>query len=176
MQRMAIFCGSQNGKNPLFEAHTRALGVLLARKNMHIIYGGGKAGLMGAVADAALLHNGRVTGIIPAFLNEQERKHEALTETLVTETMHERKKLLFENCDAAIILPGGFGTLDELFELLTWNQLQIHHKKVFILNSGGFYNHLKEHIGKMHEEGFLYMNPLDELVFVEEPGDLEPLL
>jgi uncharacterized protein (TIGR00730 family) len=173
MQRVAVFCGSQHGAQALYADHTRQLSQLLAAKGIHVIYGGGKAGLMGIVADAALESGGAVTGIIPAFLNSLERKHDDLTQLLITETMHERKKLLFENCDAAIVLPGGFGTLDELFELLTWNQLQLHHKKVFVLNSGGFYSHLKQHILHMFEQGFLYSNPIEELVFVDTPEALE---
>jgi uncharacterized protein (TIGR00730 family) len=176
MQSIAVFCGSQNGNNPVYALHTRQLARLLAARNIHVVYGGGKAGLMGIVADAALEAGGRVTGIIPFFLNSQERKHEGVTELIVTQTMHERKKLLFEKCDAAIVLPGGFGTLDELFELVTWNQLQLHHKKLFILNSGGYYNTLRQHIELMYNEGFLYSNPFEEFNFIDEPEELERLL
>jgi uncharacterized protein (TIGR00730 family) len=152
------------------------LGTLLAQKGIRLIYGGGKAGLMGAVADAALEAGGEVIGIIPHFLNSLERKHDALTETLVTETMHERKKLLFEKCDAAIIIPGGFGTMDELFELVTWNQLQLHHKKVFVLNTAGFYDTLRNHFNTMYSAGFLYSNPMDEIFFVQTPEELASFL
>lgn len=173
MHSAAVFCGSQLGNNPLYEVHARQLGALLAKKGIRLIYGGGKAGLMGAVADAALELGGKVTGIIPSFLNSRERKHDHLTETLVTETMHERKKLLFEKCDAAIIIPGGFGTMDELFELLTWNQLQLHHKRVFVLNSGGYYDTLQAHLNHIYHAGFLYSNPADEIFFVQTPEELE---
>ena len=176
MRSIAVFCGSQTGSHPLYLAHARQLGALLAQKGLRLIYGGGKAGLMGAVADAALEAGGEVTGIIPAFLNSRERKHDRLTETIVTETMHERKKLLFEQCDAAIIVPGGFGTLDELFELLTWNQLQLHHKKVFVLNTAGFYDTLHAHIVHTWHCGFLYSNPETEIIFVQSPEDLGPML
>lgn len=172
MQSAAVFCGSKMGSDPLYEEHARSLGTLLAQKGIKLIYGGGKAGLMGAVADAALEAGGEVYGIIPHFLNSRERKHDRLTETFVTDTMHERKKLLFEKCDAAIIIPGGFGTMDELFELLTWNQLQLHHKKVFLLNTGGFYNTLIDHFDQMYNCGFLYSNPRADLVMVNTPEEV----
>ena len=172
MLAAAVFCGSQTGNNPLYEQHARQLGALLAQKGIRLIYGGGKAGLMGAVADAALEAGGTVTGIIPGFLNSRERKHDHLSETLVTESMHERKKLLFERCDAAIIIPGGFGTMDELFELLTWNQLQLHHKKVFVLNTAGYYDTLHAHLNHMYHCGFLYSNPSDEIFFIQRPDEL----
>jgi uncharacterized protein (TIGR00730 family) len=172
MRSVAVFCGSQQGHNPLYIQHAKELGALLAQKGIRLIYGGGKAGLMGAVADAALEAGGEVTGIIPRFLNSLERKHDALTETLVTDTMHERKKLLFEKCDAAIIIPGGFGTMDELFELVTWNQLQLHHKKVFVLNTAGFYDTLKQHLDNMYTTGFLYSNPSEDIIFVQTPEAL----
>jgi uncharacterized protein (TIGR00730 family) len=176
MKSIAIFCGSQMGANALYQAHAQELVTLLAGRQVHIVYGGGKAGLMGVVADAALAGQAAVTGVIPGFLNTRERMHEGLTETIVTDSMHERKKLLFEKCDGAIILPGGFGTLDELFEMVTWNQLALHHKKVFFLNTAGFYNFLRQHIEHMHQEGFLYTNPLDEFNFLERPADIEPFL
>lgn len=176
MYSVAVFCGSKMGDNPLYKAHAAQLGALLAEKGLKLVYGGGKAGLMGVVADAALEAGGEVTGIIPSFLNSRERKHDRLTDTIVTETMHERKKLLFEHCDAAVIIPGGFGTLDELFELLTWNQLQLHHIKVFVLNTAGFYDTLQAHLRHMFHCGFLYANPEEEVFFVQHPDELRPLL
>lgn len=171
IQAIAVFCGSKLGSNPLFEEHTRMLGKILAEKQIKIIYGGGNKGLMGAIANAALDSKGIVIGIIPTLLKEQEHLHETLTETHVVDTMHERKKMLYEKCDAAIILPGGYGTLDEVFEMLTWNQLKIHSKKIFFFNIGGFYDHLIAHIARMHDEGFLYNNPLDQMTVVTNPND-----
>ncbi len=169
---IAVFCGSKTGNNPLFEEHTRALGALLAKQNIRIIYGGGNKGLMAAVANAALQNKGHVVGIIPELLKATEHLHEGLTETHIVENMHVRKQMLYEKCDAAIILPGGYGTLDEVFEMLTWNQLNIHCKKIFFLNSGGFYDHLIAHINKMHEENFLYNNPTDQMEIITEPDQL----
>jgi uncharacterized protein (TIGR00730 family) len=127
---------------------------MLAEKNISIIYGGGNKGLMAAVANAALEKNGKVIGIIPKVLKDWEHQHNGLTELHIVETMHTRKQLLYEKCDAAIILPGGYGTLDEVFEMLTWNQLSIHNKKIFFLNSDGFYDHLVAHIKRMMQEDF----------------------
>ena len=173
---IAVFCGSKSGANPLFEAHTRQLGFLLAQHKIKIIYGGGNKGLMGAVANAALEGKGIVLGIIPKILSEREHLHNGLSEITIVETMHQRKKLLYEKCDAAIILPGGFGTLDEVFELLTWNQLNIHHKEIFILNTAGFYDALILHIDNMQKEGFLYGLPADSMTILEQPEELLPYL
>ncbi len=173
IKAIAVFCGSKTGNNLLFEEHTRALGTLLAKNNVGIVYGGGNKGLMAAVANAALDNGGHVTGIIPELLKATEHMHEGLTETHVVQTMHLRKQMLYEKCDAAIILPGGYGTLDEVFEMLTWNQLNIHSKKIFFLNSGGFYDHLIAHVNKMHEEGFLYNNPTEQMQIITTPQQME---
>ena len=169
---IAVFCGSKAGNNPLFESHTKELGQLLAEKKITLIYGGGNKGLMAAVANAALEHNGKVIGIIPKVLTEWEHQHNGLTELHIVETMHIRKQMLYEKCDAAIILPGGYGTLDEVFEMLTWNQLSIHNKKIFILNTAGFYDAMIAHIVKMQEEGFLYGNHEERMTILKEPKDL----
>lgn len=176
IKAIAVFCGSKLGANPLYEAHTTQLGTLLAQQKIKVIYGGGNKGLMGAVANAALANKGIVYGIIPKLLSEREHQHLGLSEITVVETMHQRKQLLYEKCDAAIILPGGFGTLDEVFELLTWNQLNIHHKKIFILNTAGFYNALIKHIEVMQQEGFLYGLPADSMTFLTDPNELLPYL
>jgi uncharacterized protein (TIGR00730 family) len=160
----------------LFEEHTRQLGTLLANKNVTVIYGGGNKGLMGAIANAALDADGNVVGIIPSLLAETEHKHNGLSELHVVESMHARKIMLYEKCDAAIILPGGYGTLDEVFEMLTWNQLNIHNKSIFILNSGGFYDHLVAHIKLMHEEDFLYYHPDEKMTVLKNPQELAAYL
>jgi uncharacterized protein (TIGR00730 family) len=168
----AVFCGSNDGKNPLFRQHAEELGKLLAEKNIKLIYGGGNKGLMGVVADAVLGKKGAVVGIIPEILNQWERQHDGVTELFVVENMHTRKRMLYEKADAVIILPGGFGTLDELFETLTWNQLSIHDKPIFIMNSGGFYNSLLAHMQKMHTENFLYADVEQSFIVVEAPRQL----
>ncbi len=173
---LAVFCGSKSGNNPLFEVHAKQLGELLAQKNITLIYGGGNKGLMGAVANSVLENGGKVTGIIPQLLTDREHSHKGLTELIVVENMHIRKKMLYEKCDAAIILPGGFGTLDELFEMLTWNQLSIHNKQIFVLNTAGFYNHLLVHAKNMEQEGFLYDAIGDRMTMLAIPEALEQFL
>lgn len=158
VSNIAVFCGSKSGTNPLYEQEAAALGKLMAEKKITIIYGGGNKGLMGAVANASMDEGGKVIGVIPKVLLEWEAQHEGITELRVVEDMHVRKKTMYELCDAAIVLAGGNGTLDELFEMLTWNNLNIHNKKIVLLNTAGFYQHLIEHIDTMAKEGFLYDN------------------
>ncbi|RYY97958.1 MAG: TIGR00730 family Rossman fold protein [Chitinophagaceae bacterium] len=173
LRSLAIFCGSKNGNNPLFVEHARALGRALAERGVALIYGGGRNGLMGAVADSAMGAGGAVHGVIPQHLAQFEHQHEAITELVVVEDMHVRKRTLYERCDAALILPGGFGTLDELFEILTWNQLSLHNKKVFLLNSAGFYDHLLAHLRTMQDEGFLYTRIEDQVIVLQGPEEME---
>ena len=172
IRSLAVFCGSKNGNNPLFIQHAAELGKLLAEHSITLIYGGGSAGLMGTIADSVMLHGGRVTGIIPKVLVEWEVQHQAITELIVCDDMHIRKRTIYSLCDAALILPGGFGTLDELFEIVTWNQLSIHDKHIYLLNSGGFYDHIIAHINKMKEEGFLSEEALKRITCIENPEDI----
>lgn len=176
MQNFVIFCGSKFGVNKLYEQDAATVATLLGQHKKHVIYGGGKAGIMGVVAASALQAGATVTGIIPEFLNDIERKNEDLTELIVTQNMHDRKVLLFGKADAAIVLPGGFGTLDELFEMLTWNQLELHQIKIFILNTNGFYNNLISHINHMKAEGFLYENQFTEIVYLNSAEEIEQYL
>ena len=173
---LAVFCGSKGGNNPVFVDQAKELGQLLARENITLIYGGGNKGIMGAVANAALAEKGAVIGIIPKALTEWENHHEGITELIIVESMHARKLMLYDRCDAAIILPGGFGTLDELFEMLTWNQLSIHDKRIFILNTAGYYDHLIAHIMHMQHENFLYDKMEDKIVIVETVSEMLPHL
>jgi TIGR00730 family protein len=167
---IAVFCGSKSGNNILFEEHATALGKLLAQKNIQLVYGGGRVGLMGAVANAVMQNGGKVIGIIPKVLLAWEQQHTGITELRIVEDMHERKKMMYELCDAAIILPGGNGTLDELFELVTWNALGIHEKKIFILNSDGYYNHLVAHLQTMKQHGFLHEDWEQRITIHAEPA------
>jgi len=169
---LAVFCGSKNGKNPLYADHTIQLGKLLVKNNITLIYGGGNVGIMGKIADEVMNNGGKVIGVIPKVLVEWERQHTGISELFIVDDMHTRKKKMYDLCDAAIILPGGFGTLDELFEMVTWNQLSIHDKLIFILNSGGFYDHLIAHIGKMQEENFLYEAARKRIIILDTPAEL----
>jgi uncharacterized protein (TIGR00730 family) len=153
---IAVFCGSKNGTDPQFMNDAAVLGELLAQHGFDIVYGGSSVGIMGAVANAAMSKGANVIGVIPEVLVAWERQHEGLTELIITKDMHIRKKTMYDMCAAAIILPGGFGTLDELFEMLTWNQLSIHDKKIYLLNSAGFYDHLILHLESLEKKGFLY--------------------
>lgn len=172
IEAAAVFCGSKTGKNPLFNQHAAELGKLLAMLNIKLVYGGGNKGLMGAIADSVLAHGGKVMGVIPKLLIEWEQQHEGLTELAVVPDMHTRKRIMYEMCDAAIALPGGFGTLDELFEMITWNQLKIHDKKIYLLNSGGFYNHLIHHLKHLEKEGFLYEGISDRIIVCDNPVEV----
>lgn len=172
IRSIAVFCGSHAGHNPLYAEHTKELGRLLAHAGISIIYGGGNIGLMGIVANAAMEAGGHVIGVIPEVLVTKERQHTGISELLVVDNMHTRKGLMYEKCDAAVILPGGHGTLDELFEMLTWNQLSIHDKHIFILNSAGYYNHLVAHIEHMYREGMLYSNPAEKISVISEPNEI----
>jgi uncharacterized protein (TIGR00730 family) len=172
IKSVAVFCGSQNGNNPLFAVHAKELGKLIALLQLKLIYGGGNKGLMGILANAVLTNGGEVMGIIPEVLIEREHQHKKLTELAVVPDMHTRKKMMYERSDVAIILPGGFGTLDELFEMLTWNQLKLHDKKIYLLNSAGFYVHLIKHLQLLQKEGFLY-DPIEgRIIFCETPVEI----
>jgi uncharacterized protein (TIGR00730 family) len=173
---LAVFCGSKSGNNPAYIDQAIILGYMMASRNITLIYGGGNKGIMGAVANAVLEKEGKVIGIIPKVLTEWEHQHQGLTELHEVEDMHIRKRMLYEKCDAAIILPGGYGTMDELFEILTWNQLNIHDKKIFILNTSGFYDHLILHLKRMEEENFLYVNESNRIEILTNITELAPFL
>lgn len=161
MKRIAVYCGSSSGANGIYREHAAKLGKMLAERNTEVIFGGGKVGLMGHLADAAMAAGGRVTGIIPGFLHVKEVAHDGLTEMITVDSMHERKALIFDMSDGFIALPGGFGTLDELFEMLTWAQLGLHQKAVGILNVNGYYDSILDGIGSMVNEGFLKIENRD---------------
>jgi uncharacterized protein (TIGR00730 family) len=155
MKSITIFCGSSDGSEDIYRSQAISLGKTLAQRNIQIVYGGAKVGLMGAVADAALDEGGAVTGVLPRFLRTREIAHEGLSELIMVDSMHERKTKMQELSDGFIALPGGFGTLEELFEILTWAQLGLHKKPVGLLNVEGFYDHLQHLLNKMVAKGFL---------------------
>jgi len=158
IQTVAVFCGSKDGLDPQFLQEASAFGNLLGAAGMNLVYGGGNKGLMGAVANGAMAAGVKVIGVIPELLLAWEHQHEGITELHVVADMHVRKKMMYELCDAALIMPGGNGTLDELFEMLTWNTLKIHDKKIILLNCNGFYDNLMAHMRMMQAQGFLYEN------------------
>jgi uncharacterized protein (TIGR00730 family) len=153
--RVCVFCGSSPGARPEYGDAARALGALLARRGVELVWGGGNVGLMGVVADATLAAGGRAIGVIPAALAERELAHATATELHVVRTMHERKALMADLSDAFVALPGGMGTLDELFEILTWSQLGIHRKPVGLLDVAGYYAPLLAFLDSARDEGFV---------------------
>lgn len=154
-RRICVFCGSNRGEDPAYAAAARALGTTLAGRGLDVVYGGGRVGLMGEVADAALAAGGRVFGVIPQKLVDLESGHTGLTELFVVDSMHARKMLMAQLADAFIALPGGFGTLEELFEVVTWSQLGYHRKPVGLLDVAGFYAPLLAYLDHASELGFI---------------------
>ncbi|URC12437.1 TIGR00730 family Rossman fold protein [Flavobacterium sp. B183] len=155
MKRITVFCGSSFGTDKIYKEQAALLGKTLAQQNIELVYGGANVGLMGAVADGILNEGGKAIGVLPNFLRSKEIAHLGLTELIVVESMHERKTKMNDLCDGVIALPGGFGTLEELFEMLTWGQLGLHKKPIGILNINGFYDPLIELTKVMVEKGLL---------------------
>lgn len=172
MKSICVFCGSSKGFDSLHSDVARVLGVMLAKRNIRLVYGAGNIGLMGVIADAVLENGGQVLGVIPGFLKEKEVCHTGLTELIVTNTMHKRKEIMAENSDGFIILPGGYGTLDEFFEILTWRQLHLHNKPIGVLNVNGYYDHLLAHVKHMWREGFLREANLSLITVSEDIPEL----
>ena len=155
LKRISVFCGSSSGTDPIYESQAFTLGRVLAARKIGLVFGGTRVGLMKAVADGALEGGGEVIGVIPSFIKEKGIAHEKLTKLIVVATMHERKSVMHELSDGIIALPGGFGTLEEFFEALTWGQLGLHMKPAAILNINGFYDPLTVLLGNMVRRGFL---------------------
>lgn len=172
MNCITVFCGSSSGNKEIYREQAAETGRFLALQGIDIVFGGGKVGLMGVLADAALEAGGKVTGIIPGFLKTKEVAHEQLTELIVVDTMHQRKALMQELSDGFIALPGGYGTLEELFEMLTWGQLGLHTKPVGILNMGGFFNYLLSSLDHMVQEGFVHKINRSMVLTDHTPEDL----
>jgi len=164
MKSIAVFCGSSSGNSSVFEKTAYDLGQELAQQGISVIYGGAKVGLMGAVADGALKHEGEVIGVLPKFLADVEIGHDDLSELIVVDSMHERKTKMSELCDGVITLPGGFGSMEELFERLTWGQLGLHKKPIGLLNINGFYDALVKLSDEMERSGFLKKSSKDLLL------------
>ncbi len=155
MRSITVFCGSSLGSEDIYKEQAFMVGETLAKQQITLVYGGAKYGLMGAVADGALKHGGKVIGVLPYFLKNKEIAHKNITELISVDTMHERKAVMNELCDGFITLPGGFGTMEELFEIMTWSQLGLHGKPIGLLNINGFYNIFNELIQSMVTKGFV---------------------
>lgn len=176
MKAVCVFCGSSFGRRAGYVAAARGLGRILARREITLVWGGGNVGLMGSVADAVLENGGRAVGVIPRGLEERELAHRAATEMHVTASMHERKALMADLSDAFIALPGGFGTLDELCEILTWRQLGLHAKPIGLLDVEGFFTPLAAAFDHAVSEGFVRPEHRGMLLRDEDPGRLLDIL
>lgn len=165
---ICVFCGSRPGDDPEFTAAAEDIGTGIAQRGWRLVYGAGDVGLMGSVARAAQAAGGETFGVIPAHLVAWEVGKTDLTRYIVTETMHERKKVMFMNCDAVVVLPGGAGSLDELFEVLTWRQLGLHEKPVYILNTNGYWDILKQLLDHVAARGFADHSLLDFLTWAPD--------
>jgi len=176
MKSITVFCGSSFGNDNIFESQAKALGQTLAQQGITLVYGGAKVGLMGAVADGALSAGGKVYGVLPNLLRTKEIGHEGLTELILVESMHERKTKMHELCDGVIALPGGFGTMEEFFEMLTWGQLGLHKKPVGLLNVDGFYDPLITLANSMVDRGFLKETYRQMLLVSDDIEDLLDLM
>lgn len=170
MKSTVVFCGASFGSSEIFKIQAELVGRTLAKKDIQLIYGGAVTGLMGAVANGALQEGGTVVGVLPYFLKTREIAHEGLTELVFVDTMHERKTKMNDLCDSIIVLPGGFGTLEEFFEMITWSTLGLHKKPIGILNVDGFYDELLLFINKMVQKGFVQQVYL-ELVLISDNID-----
>jgi uncharacterized protein (TIGR00730 family) len=164
MKSIVVFCGSSEGANAVYASNAYELGETFAKKNIQLVYGGAKIGIMGKVAEGALTNGGKVIGVIPDFLTLKEVFHEGLTELIVTQNMQERKLKMHDLSDGIIMLPGGFGTLEEFFEMLTWSQLGLHQYPIGILNTNGFYDPLINMMQQMVTEGFVKNDHLNTIL------------
>ena len=162
---LCVYCGSSPGKHPEYAEQARAFGTEMAKHGIALVYGGGNVGLMGIVADAVLAGGGKVVGVIPRQLVEREVAHKGLTELVVVDTMHQRKTRMYELSDAFVALPGGFGTMDEMFEMLTWAQLGLHRHPCAFLDVRGYYRELRAMMDHMVAEGFVQAGQRDSLWF-----------
>lgn len=172
MKSITVFCGSSFGSEEKYKEQATLLGQTLAQQNIQLIYGGANVGLMGAVADGVLSEGGKAIGVLPHFLQSKEIAHTHLTKLILVETMHERKTKMNELCDGVIALPGGFGTLEELFEMITWAQLGLHQKPIALLNIDGFYDDLIKLVQTMVDKGFLKQINQEMLLVSDTSNDL----
>lgn len=169
---IAVFCASSPGFDAVWTQRAYGVGEYLASQNISLVYGGGQVGLMGAVANGALANQGKVIGVIPHFLNSKEIGHSGVTELIAVDNMHQRKTLMNDLSEGFIALPGGYGTMEELFEVITWGQLGLHQKPVGLLNINGFYNHLIAFVESMVDAGLLNKQNQEMLLVGESIEEL----
>jgi hypothetical protein len=168
MKSIAVFCASSEGINPIIKGSARDTGRILAEEGIQVVYGGSRLGLMGEVANGALEAGGEVIGVLPHFMRNKELEHKGLSELIYVESMHERKLKMHELTDGVLALPGGFGTFEELFEMLTWSQLGLHRKPIGVLNTEGYYDHLFQMFERMRSEELLKTSYADMVLRDED--------
>jgi hypothetical protein len=176
VKRVCVYCGSSGRVDEIYRAAATRFGVILAKAGIELVYGGGRVGLMGLLADAALASGGRVTGVIPSHLHSKEIGHTGLTELLVVDSMHQRKRRMFEMADAFSVLPGGMGTLDETLEIITWKQLGLHDKPIIVVDVAGYWTPLIELIDHTVVSGFTSRRSLQLYRVVSRVEDVLPAL
>ncbi|MCH7937583.1 MAG: TIGR00730 family Rossman fold protein [Proteobacteria bacterium] len=169
---LCVFCGSKTGDDPAFEAAAHRLGELMVERGVKLVFGGGRIGLMGVVADAVLGGGGEAVGVIPEFLKDLEVGNDEVTEQIVTASMHERKNRMFELSDGFVVLPGGLGTLDEALEIVTWKQLRLHSKPVVVVNTLGYWTPLGDLVQHIIDGGFAHPAVAELFTVVESPDDV----
>ena len=172
MKSIAVYCGSSAGTNPNYIIQAQALAAVMVTQNLTLVYGGGRVGLMGTIADAVLALGGQVIGVIPDFLDAKELSHKGCTELHIVKSMHERKLMMADRADGFIAMPGGYGTLEELFEVLTWGQLGLHQKPVALLNVDGYYDHLLLALDRMRDDQLLRTENRTQLLQSSNPEAL----
>lgn len=172
VKSICVYCGTGAKVDEAYRAAATGLGALLAKEGIRLVYGGGKVGLMGLVADGCAHNGGHVTGIIPEHIQEKEIKNDDISEVIVVDSMHTRKRLMVERSDAFVVLPGGFGTLDELFEILTWKYLGLHEKPVVLLNIKGYFDPLLAMVDHMVNEGFTPFWQRNMFQVIDTPDDV----
>ncbi len=172
MRRICVYCGSNTGTRPDYAEAAKNLAEVLVRRDLELVYGGAAKGIMGVIADTVLEHGGTAHGVIPKSLDEKEIAHGGLTQLHVVASMHERKSMMAELSDGFIALPGGFGTLEEIIEILTWGQLQFHDKPCGVLNVSGYFDHLMAYLDHAEREGFLRAENRQMLLQDTDPAGL----
>jgi uncharacterized protein (TIGR00730 family) len=176
IRSLCVLCGSREGNDPAYREAAIRLGTLMARRGVRLVYGGGSIGLMGVIADAVLSAGGEVIGVIPDFLVRYEVGHRRLTELIITESMHDRKRRMFEMADAFVVLPGGLGTLDETFEIVTWKQIRLHDCPIVVLDVAGYWAPLRALIEATVGAAFAHESVRELLTFVDRPDDVLAVL
>lgn len=172
MKKICVFCGSSYGYNPVYSETIKKLSEVFISNDITLVYGGAKVGLMGRLADHILSLEGKVIGIIPEFLKAKEVGHNGLTKIIVVKSMHERKKIMEKQSDGFIALPGGFGTIEEILEMITWGQLKLHEKPCGFLNVNGFYDLLNKFLENTVKEGFIEKGFKEKIIFHSDPAEI----